>query len=515
MKLLLKAVLRHKKHLILLGFSLLSILGLTISSQAEIFSLGIIAKTGPDAFVLFANKKNDRLVKEYELSQQQILEKWSEISPGSDRLTLSQANAYIAHYGKGSSSITARLSKKISQYMDLSRFSSLALFLVIVAIFKAVTLFFQRFLAQVVSIRVSCDLRKDYFAALQHLPMTFFHSHDMGNLSSRVITDSSSIALAVNSLMMNYVQAPITLVLALIICLSISWKFSLLLCVAFPVLILPIVVIARKIKLLAKKIQRNQDKFSSVLLDFLAGILTVKVFRTEAFAFKKYCDQNTQIAALEEKSAAYALLPRPLLHTIASLFFAFVVIIGLYKFHLPPEELIVFCGLLYLIYDPVKKFADENTNIMKGCAAAERFYEVLSHPSLYRDDEGKTFCGLQSCIEFRNVSFAYDERTKVLHDVNFTIAKGEAIGIVGPTGAGKTTIIQLLPRLYEVSEGEILFDGLSVKDYSKSSLRDHIGCVLQKPFLFYDTIWNNLTCGKDIPEKDVIDALKQVYFSFT
>ena len=221
MKLLLKAVLRHKKHLILLGFSLLSILGLTISSQAEIFSLGMIAKTGPDAFVLFANKKNNRLVKEYELSQQQILAKWSEISPGSDRITLSQANAYIAQYGNGSSSITARLSKKISQYMDLSRFSSLALFLVIVAIFKAVTLFFQRFLAQVVSIRVSCDLRKDYFAALQHLPMTFFHSHDMGNLSSRVITDSSSIALAVNSLMMNYVQAPITLVLALIICLSI------------------------------------------------------------------------------------------------------------------------------------------------------------------------------------------------------------------------------------------------------------------------------------------------------
>ena len=99
MKLLLKAVLRHKKHLILLGFSLLSILGLTISSQAEIFSLGIIAKTGPDAFVLFANKKNNRLVKEYELSQQQILAKWSEISPGSDRITLSQANAYIAQYG--------------------------------------------------------------------------------------------------------------------------------------------------------------------------------------------------------------------------------------------------------------------------------------------------------------------------------------------------------------------------------------------------------------------------------
>lgn len=511
MKLLLKAVLRYKKHLVVLGLSLLSILGLTISSQAEIFSLGMIAKTGPDAFLLFSNKKDHRLVKEQELSQNQILERWSEISPNSDRLTLAQANAYIARYSQGSSSITAKLSRVVSRYIDLSRFSSLALFLILVAVFKAVTLFFQRFLAQVVSIRVSCDLRKDYFSALQRLPMTFFHAHDMGNLSSRVITDSSAIALAVNSLMMNYIQAPITLILALIVCLSISWKFSLLLCVAFPVFIVPIVIIARKIKSLAKRIQKNQDKFSSVLLDFLAGVLTVKVFRTEAFAFKKYCDQNTQIASLEEKSAAYGLLPRPLLHTIASLFFAFVVIVGLYKFHLPSEELIVFCGLLYLIYDPIKKFGDENTNIMKGCAAAERFYEVLAHPDLYYEDEGQTFRGLQRCIEFQHVSFAYDEKNLVLDDINFTLNKGEAIGIVGPTGSGKTTITQLLPRLYEVSQGEILIDGVSIKDYNKSSLRDHIGCVLQKPFLFYDTIWNNLTCGKDIPEEDVIDALKQAY----
>ncbi|QVE48925.1 ABC transporter ATP-binding protein [Chlamydia crocodili] len=512
MKLLLKAVLRHKKHLTLLGFSLLAILGLTISSQAEIFSLGIIAKTGPDAFVLFARKENNRLLKAPQLSQEQILERWSDISPNSDTITSAQAQAYISRYGRGTTSITSRLSRLISQHIDLSHFGSLALFLVVVAIFKAVTLFFQRFLSQVVAIRVSCDLRRDYFKALQRLPMTFFHTHDMGNLSSRVVTDSTSIAQAVNSLMVNYVQAPITLTLALAVCLSISWKFSLLVSVAFPVLILPIVIIARKIKALAKRIQKNQDKFSSVLLDFLAGIVTVKVFRTESFAFKKYCDQNNQIANLEEKSAVYGLLPRPLLHTIASLFFAFVVIIGLYKFNIPPEELIVFCGLLYLIYDPVKKFGDENTTIMKGCAAAERFYEVLSHPDLHHESEdSQEFLGLTRSIEFRDVSFSYDNEKAVLKELNFTINKGEAIGIVGPTGSGKTTISKLLPRLYEIAQGEILLDGISIKDYSKSSLRNHIGCVLQNPFLFYDTIWNNLTCGKDIPEDDVIHALKQAY----
>ncbi|CAG9046587.1 Vitamin B12 import ATP-binding protein BtuD [Chlamydia abortus] len=512
MKLLLKAVLRHKKHLTLLGFSLFAILGLTVSSQVEIFSLGIIAKTGPDAFLLFARKENNRLIKASQLSQEQILERWSDISPDSDTITTAEAHAYISRYGKQGTSITSRLSCFISRYIDLSCFGSLALFLVIVAIFKAVTLFFQRFLSQVVAIRVSCDLRRDYFRALQKLPMTFFHAHDMGNLSSRVITDSASIAQAVNSLMVNYVQAPITLTLALAVCLSISWKFSLLVCIAFPVLILPIVIIAKKIKALAKRIQKNQDQFSSVLLDFLTGIVTVKVFRTESFAFKKYCDQNSRIAALEEKSTAYGLLPRPLLHTIASLFFAFVVIIGLYKFHIAPEELIVFCGLLYLIYDPVKKFGDENTTIMKGCAAAERFYEVLAHPDLHEEsEESQEFLGLTRNLEFRDVSFSYDNERKVLKNLSFTIHKGEAIGIVGPTGSGKTTISKLLPRLYEVSQGEILLDGVPIQSYSKSSLRDHMGCVLQNPFLFYDTIWNNLTCGKDIPEEDVMHALKQAY----
>ncbi|EPP31943.1 ABC transporter family protein, partial [Chlamydia psittaci C1/97] len=119
------------------------------------------------------------------------------------------------------------------------------------------------------------------------------------------------------------------------------------------------------------------------------------------------------------------------------------------------------------------------------------------------------FLGLTRNLEFRDVSFSYDNERKVLKNLSFTINKGEAIGIVGPTGSGKTTISKLLPRLYEVSQGDILLDGVSIKSYSKSSLRDHIGCVLQNPFLFYDTIWNNLTCGKDIPEEDVIHALKQ------
>lgn len=511
MKLLLKVILRYRKHFVLLGLYLCAILGLTLSSQAEIFSLGVIAKSGPDAFMLFARKENQQLVKENVITREQVLERWSEISPNSDVMTTSQANAYLARCGR-SVSITSRIVRFISKYLDLSRFGSLSILLILVAIFKAMTLFFHRFLSNVMAIRISRDVRRDYFGALQKLPMSFFHAHDMGNLSSRVITDSANIASAVNSLIINYIQAPVILICALCICLSISWKFSLLVSVAFPVFILPIVSIARKIKTLARKIQKNQDDFTSVLLDFLTGILTVKIFRTESFSFKKYCDQNQRIAALEEKSAAYGLLPRPLLHTIASLFFAFVVVVGMYRFKIPPEELLVFCGLLYLIYEPVKKFGDENTHIMRGCAAAERFYEVISHSHLHTTTTAhREFHGLQSHIEYRNVSFAYGDGTPILHNINLKIKKGEAIGIVGPTGSGKTTLTKLLPRLYDVSQGEILLDGVPIHEYTIASLRSHISCVLQSPFLFYDSIWNNLTFGKEIPEEEVVAALQQAY----
>ncbi|AGR94600.1 ABC transporter, ATP-binding and membrane components [Chlamydia trachomatis RC-L2(s)/46] len=513
MKLLLKAILRHKKHLVLFGFSLLSILGLTITSQAEIFSLGLIAKTGPDTFLLFGKQEGASLVKRKELSKDQLLEQWDNIVGEGDTLSLPQANAYIAKHSGGSQSITKRLSAYLSGCFDFSRLQCLALFLVVVAILKSTTLFFQRFLAQLIAIRVSCSLRKDYFLALQTLPMTFFHAYDMGNLSSRVIADSSMIALAINALMVNYIQAPITMTLALVVCLSISWKFCACVCLAFPIFILPIVIIAKKVKALAKRIQKSQDHSAAALLDFLLGILTVKVFRTEQFSFSKYCQKNDEIARLEERSAAYSLIPRPLLHTIASLFFALVIMIGLYHFHIPPEELVVFCGLLYLIYDPIKKFADENANIMRGCAAAERFYEVLDLAKQQSNVSEKLneFQGLQHSIQFCNVSFGYVEDSPVLSDFNLVLKKGEAIGIVGPTGSGKSTIAKLLPRLYEVSHGELLIDSLPIQSYCKNSLRKHIGCVLQHPFLFYDTVWNNLTCGRTFLEEEVFHALKQAH----
>ncbi|WP_213357830.1 ABC transporter ATP-binding protein [Chlamydiifrater phoenicopteri] len=529
MKLLLKAVLRRKKRLFLLGFSLLSIIGYSLASQAEILSLGVIVKTGPDAFQLFGRKDvcdgSQLASTPKEIDRKSLLESFDKISGGGDSITLRQANAYLARNTSGPKkvSITKKIASSIDSWLKLSnastsykKFYLLVGVLALVAAFKAITLFFVRYLTMLISIRVSKDLRYEYFSSLQKLPMSFFHSYGIGNLSSRITMDSEQIAEAVNSLFVNYVHAPAMFLLTLAVCYSISWQFSLTVFLGFPILVLPVVFLAKKIKSIARSVQVNKSSFSSILIDFLSGIMTIKLFCTEEFSLQKYSAYNERVAKLEEKSARYGIAPRPILHAAASLFLAIVMLIGLYVFSITPSDLLVFCGLLYLVYEPIKKFADENTQIMKGCAAAERFFEVIN---LCKEQDGqskqKSFSGMLSTLEFRNVVFGYGEkinvREPVLRGISFSVKKGESVGIVGPTGSGKSTIMKLLPRLYEIDSGEILIDGCSISSYNVQSLREHIACVPQKPFLFYDSILNNLLLGKIFSKEEVLAALRDAH----
>ena len=187
---------------------------------------------------------------------------------------------------------------------------------------------------------------------------------------------------------------------------------------------------------------------------------------------------------------------------------AFIIIFGLYTLKMSVAQLLVFCGLLHLFYEPVKKFAEENANIQKGVVAAERMFEVLNLKPKIKDRENafplKEF---KSEIEFKNVSFKYREKW-VLKDLNFSIKKGQIVAIVGPTGSGKSTIVQLLPRLFDIQKGEILIDEISIVNYTKKSLRENISFVPQKPFLFYDTVLENIAFGRDFTIDEIIAAAK-------
>ena len=511
MKLLLKAALRHRKHFSLLVVTFLTLFALTVASQMEMFALGILSNNGVDFFSLFSPKKELDVRSTDAISLHDVKVKWHEIDKeGSGIITKQKAASYMVKRRETNplNWVLNRLKKKFDFSNNVQVLITL---LIIIACFKAVWLFFSRFFTQLFAIRISCDLRQRYFEHIQSLPMSFYQKYNIGSLSSRVVGDANQISDSLNSVVTNYLQTPFTIITSLLVCFYLSWQLSLVIFIGLPMIIMPILLLAKRVRRVTRQLQKNQERFASVLIDFLTGIQTVKIFAMELFSRKKYEEQNQRMAVLETKTAKYALLTRPILHAITTLCIAGVVVFGLFTLGMPLSQLIVFCGMLQLAYEPVKKFADENANIQRGVVAAERMFEVLDIKPLIEDHDGALeLSGFNDVIEFDHVWFRYQGEW-ILKDVSFTVRKGQTVAIVGPTGAGKSTIVQLMPRLYEVQKGEISIDGKPLNAYTQKSLRENIAFVSQRPFLFYDTIAANISFGRDFSREEIEDAAKRAH----
>jgi ABC-type multidrug transport system fused ATPase/permease subunit len=513
MHLLLKAALRNRKHLSLLIVTFLTLFALTIASQMEMFALGVLSNNGADFFSLFSSEHAVQTAGTPDaISLQDVQQQWGKINTAHDGvITKKEAVSYLAEHGKETNPLNWILCSIKQNFNFSNNVKALVLVLVCVAVFKAIWLFASRYTTQLLAIRISRDLRQQFFEHIQALPMSFYHKHNIGSLSSRVVGDAGQIATSINSWMTNYLQTPYTIVTCLSMCFYLSWKLSLVIFFGVPLIIVPIVFLARRVKRISRQLQSNQERFASVLIDFLAGIQTVKIFSMESFSLRKYKEQNDRMAVLESKTAKYGLLTRPILHAITTLCLASVVLFGLYTLGMSIAQLIVFCGLLQLVYEPVKKFADENANIQRGIVAAERMFEVLHLKPEIEDRKGAIeLTNFHDSIEFDHVWFRYQGEW-ILKDVSFTVRKGETIAIVGPTGAGKSTIVQLLPRLFEVQKGEIRIDGKPLNAYTQKSVREHIAFVSQKPFLFYDTIASNIAFGRNFSRERIENAAKRAH----
>lgn len=510
MKLLLKAALRVHRHLSLFIITFGALIGLTVASQMEMFTIGVISDTGADFFALFTSKDKEGTQRDY-VTQEDIQDNWKKIDKEkTGKITKDDAQSYMIR--KTGNNPLKRVMYQIKRHLHFEEnIKAFVTLLLMVALVKAFFLFFSRYTTQILSIRISRDLRQQYFSHLQHQPMNFFQKYNIGTLSSRITGDANQIASSINSFLINYIQAPFTIASTLLACFWMSWQLSLVIFFGLPLIVMPVIFVTRKVKRITRQLQKNQEKFTSVLIDFLAGIQTVKVFAMEAFSFKKYQEQNVQMAKLESKTAKYDLLTRPILHTITTGCLATVILVGLHVLEMRFSELVVFVGLLHLFYEPVKKFAEENSNIQKGVVAAERMYEVLNlKPQIVDSPGAQPLSGFQGKVEFDKVWFKYDDKW-ILKDLSFTVNKGETVALVGSTGAGKSTIVQLLPRLYDIQKGEIRIDGKPLQGYTQKSLREHIAFVPQKPFLFYDTIAANIAYGKSFTQEEILRAAKKAH----
>ncbi|HSW72354.1 MAG TPA: ABC transporter ATP-binding protein [Chlamydiales bacterium] len=511
MRLLLKSAIRSRKHFSFALLTICTLLLATFADQLERCAFGLLANTGVDFFTLFGKEEGKRIRSVDHVSLEDMKEKWQTIEK-KDPSVLTKQDAAIYIASKKETNPVNWIYRRISSNFDIERdFTLLITVLMVIALFKAVILFSSRFTTQVLAIRVTRDLRQQYFEHIQSLPFQFYQDHNVGSLTSRVIGDAGQIASSLNSLLTNYLQTPFTIISTLTMCFFMSWQLSFIIFLGMPLIVGPVVILTTKVKKVSRQLQKNQEKFTSVLLDFLSGIHTIKIFAREQFSLQKYKEQNDQMALLESKNAKYSLLTRPVLHTVATACLAAVCLIGLYVLHMTLAQLIVFCALLHLFYDPVKKFAEENTNIQRGVVAAERMFEVLHLKPVIQDKPGSIdLTTFEDRIEFDNVSFKYG-KDWVLRDLSFTVKKGETVAIVGPTGAGKSTIVQLLPRLFDVQEGEIRIDGKPLQSYTQKSLRNLISFVPQKPFLFYDTVLENIAFGETHTREEIEEAAKKAY----
>lgn len=511
MKRLLALALKTRRHLALMIVTFCAMIFMTLASQLEIITVGIVTQKSIGAFELFAPVEDNRLAPSETISKATIDERWSQLdAENKGYITNEDIRNYLQKVQR--KSFLDRVIASVENILPLSNnIRNLALMIAIVGILKAISLFYHRFTTQLVAIKISRDLRQEYFEHIQRLPMSFYQKHDIGGLSARVVSDAHAIADGINSTLINYIQTPFTVISSLTICFLLSWKLSLLVFLGIPCIIYPIISIAKKVRKISKQLQKNQEHFASVLIDFLGGIQTVKMFSMEGYSRRKYREQNMNMAKLERKSAKYGVSARPIIHTIGMFFLATALLFGLYVLQMTVSEIFVYAGLLMVFYEPIKKFAEENTTIQRGAAAADRMYEVLEiEPDIQDKKNAVTLKEFNDEIAFNQISFKYEDEW-VIRGFDLSVKRGQTVAIVGPTGSGKSTLVQLLPRLYEVNQGSITIDGTNINDFTQKSLRDHIAFVPQKPFLFQDTVAENISFGEEFSQEEIESAARQAH----
>ncbi len=348
--------------------------------------------------------------------------------------------------------------------------------------------------------RITLNLKKDIYEKAQYLPLSFYDKISTGSVINRVNSDAAVIQTFIMKITQEAVVQAFTLVGLVIIMFGMSWKLAL-----FSLIPVPVVVIAGRLfgKIIGPKymrLWRRSASISTVLANSIPGVRVIKAFTNENETIKKfarYCDEWYK----EDKKVAVpaAVFPSLItfLVTCGSIVVWFLggqmVITGNNEISL--GLLVSFVSYASMFYTPVNFFANMSDSYQNTLASAEKILDIIDAEPEHNFGKGNTPERIQGRIEFKNVNFAFDRSKKVLSDINLTIEPGDIVGIVGTTGSGKSTLINLLMRYYDDYDGEILIDGQNIKNIDMEYYRDSIGYVQQEPLMFRDTIFNNIAFG--------------------
>lgn len=355
-----------------------------------------------------------------------------------------------------------------------------------------------------VGMRVVTDLREALFSHLQDLSVSFFSRTRSGDLIARTVADTHALQEAVAPVLKDMVQQPIMLVVLSGYVLYQDWRMALGGLLLLPVCVVPVLIFGRHVKRSARIGQQRLGDLTAVMQDALGGVQVVKAYGAEAresARFAAFCREHFRRCMKVVKAKA---LNEPVVMTVAAL----GVVIALVYAYLTGrrmDELMVFGGALIMLYDPVKKLGRIHLHIEHSAAAAERVFELLDTPPLVVDrPNSMPFKGPLRALRFEQVDFGYGT-TPVFRNLNLEIEAGASLAVVGASGAGKTTLINLLLRFFDVEGGRVLVNGTDLCDYTIASWRARIGLVTQETFLFNDTVANNIAYGRPDADRGLIE----------
>ncbi len=359
------------------------------------------------------------------------------------------------------------------------------------------------------------DLRDEAYRHLHKLPMSYFKKERVGNLISRFTNDVTIVQASISATFSNLIKEPLTILVFLFIAISISWQLT-----VFAFLILPfsmgiIAWIGFKLRRQTSKLQSKLADITSVLQETISGVKVVKAFGMEDYENRRFMDETRSFFKLVLRIVFVRNASSPLTEFLSVIVGAFIIYYGgllvIDKNTLSASQFLGFLFAIFQLMPPIKELSSVNNRIQEASAAADRIFEILdTQPSIKDSDDAIELKNFESSLEFQNVSFKYeDSEDWVLKNVSFKANKGEIIAFVGPSGGGKSTLVDLIPRFYDPTSGIILIDGIDIKKFTLNSLRAKMGIVTQETFLFNTTIRENIAYGiSDCSENKIIEAAK-------
>jgi subfamily B ATP-binding cassette protein MsbA len=422
------------------------------------------------------------------------------------------ALAAMVVYAAATAGVAALIKPVIDQVLPKGEsLTSWSIALLVVYVVKGLGAYGSAFVMTDIGQRVVRDLRDQLFRHILDQSATFFSRHTSGQLMSRITNDVNQVQQAVSETIGDLMREGLSLVGLAFYLFYIDARLALVAVTGAPIVVYPLVRFGKRIRSTTRRSQEELEHLSHVTAEAFSGHRIVKAFGAEGHEEQRFRRASERLYRTNLKvTSALALLP-PLMELLGG-----IAVVGLIwygsqqigKGVLTQGDFAAFVAAAFMMYAPVKKLSRVNATLQQAMAASERIFEILdTHSEVPERPDAQPLARLRQGIEFRNVSFAYDGvRKPILRDVSFSVRLGQAVAIVGLSGAGKTTLVNLVPRFYDVSGGGILIDGVDIREVTLASLRSQIGIVTQDTVLFDDTIANNIAYGTPGASPDEIEA---------